>query len=80
MTRKGQTKPCRAYLIANPNFVGDSVPISEKFSRGEADGELRRRLTDGEYRAYDSTGDVVVPKAVARKVTGTAEHPVEILD
>lgn len=78
MTRKGQTKQCRAYLIANPNFVGDSVPISEKFSRGEADEELRRRLTDGEYRAYDSTGDLVIPKAVAHKVTGTANDPVEI--
>jgi len=31
-------------------------------------------------KAYDLTGDLVVPKVVGHKVTGTADDPVEILE
>jgi len=75
ISRKGQTKECRAYLIANPNFLGDSVPITIKNNRGEGEAELRRRLTDGEYRAYDSIEDFVNPK-LGRSVL----RPIEVRD
>lgn len=53
---------CRAYLIANPNFLGDSVPITLKHNRGEGEAELRRRLTDGEFSAYDNIEEFAMSK------------------
>jgi hypothetical protein len=41
------------WIIADPNFVGDSVAINIKQSRGEAEELLRRKMTAGEFEAYE---------------------------
>jgi hypothetical protein len=53
MCTQGQTRVPHAWIIADPNFVGDSVSINIKQSRGEAEELLRKKMTAGEYEAYE---------------------------
>jgi hypothetical protein len=49
-----------AWIIADPNFVGDSVSINIKQSRGEAEDMLRRKMTAGEFEAYEDPESLLV--------------------
>jgi len=47
------------YIIGNPNFIGDSIPMNIKRSRGEGDELLRRRLTAGEFSSYENIEELL---------------------
>ena len=48
------------YIIGNPNFIGDSIPMNIKRSRGEGDELLRRRLTAGEFSSYENIEELLI--------------------
>jgi len=60
MCRQGQSRIPHVYIIGNPNFIGDSIPMNIKRSRGEGDELLRRRLTAGEFSAYENIEELLI--------------------
>jgi len=48
------------YIIGNLNFIGDSIPMNIKHSHGEGDELLRRRLTAGEFSAYENIEELLI--------------------
>jgi len=48
------------YIIGNPNCIGDSIPMNIKHSSGEGDELLRRRLTAGEFSAYENIEELLI--------------------
>ena len=57
------------YIIGNPNFIGDSIPMNIKRSRGEGDELLRRRLTAGEFSSYENIEELLID--VVKELTVT---------
>ena len=56
-----------------PNFIGDSIPMNIKRSRGEGDELLRRRLTAGEFSAYESIEELLIDVAKGLAESGNSK-------
>ena len=48
------------WIIADPNFAGDSIPINMKQSKGEAEEMLCRKMTASEFEAYEDPEALLV--------------------
>ena len=79
MCRQEQYRIPHIYIIGNPNFICDSIPMNIKRTRGEGDELLRRRWMAGEFSAYENIEELLIDVAKGLVDSGNSKaDPISI--